>query len=150
MPLEFSISPLDTQNPTVKLLEGASTEAMPGVSIAPYHSNKLIQTDQPFKIVFGWDQVENSIMLQGGTWHFDIYLEQMGPGEATSAAGHFTGTQAANPNDGLQSFTKHVGANVVAPGLYRLTVCQQYYHGTTPLALVMFGDVGLVRFYKEQ
>ena len=150
MPLEFQIPPLDIQNANVQLLEGASTAGLSGSPLDPDPSNKLIQTDQPFKVKIGWEQVANSWMIAGGTWHFDIYLEQMGPGEAPLAGGHFTGTQAVDPTDGVKSFTKEVSAYDVAPGLYRVTVCQQLYNQNEPRAVVMFGDIGLVRFYEEQ
>ena len=150
MPLEFQISPLDIQNPTVGLLELDSTPPGAPGPIAPYHSNKLIQTDQPFKVVFGWDQVANSWQIDGDTWHFDIYLEQMGPKEAPPAGGHFTDDVPVDGTDGPKSFTMQIAANAVDSGLYRVTVCQQLYNQNEPRAVVMFGDVGLVRFYEEQ
>ena len=151
MPLEFSMPYIDIQNADVKLMELASTAGAPESPVAPAISNKLIQTDQPFKVVFEWDQVDGSMWLAGGTWHFDIYLEQMGPEEAgtSPSGGHITGSEPAEDTNGHKTFTKSVNPGEVVPGLYRVTVCQQYYVGTTPLALAMFGDIGLVRFYEE-
>ena len=90
MPLEFQIPPLDIQNANVKLLEGASTDGLPGGPIAPYHSNKLIQTDQPFKVVFGWDQVAGSWMLNGGTGISTFTWSRWARAKRRRAGGHFT------------------------------------------------------------
>ena len=149
MPLEFQIPIIKIKNADVKLMELASTAGLPGGPVEPVPSNKLIQTDQPFKVEFEWEQVAGSWMLNGCNWQFDIYLEQMGPGEAPPAGGHFTGNQAVDPTNGVKSFTKQVGAYDVAPGLYRVTVCQQLHALGQPRAVVMFGDIGLVRFYEE-
>ncbi len=148
--LEFQGIAVDIQNVDVNILEKASTAGAPGSPLSPTVSNQLIQLDQPFEIKFDWDQIAGSFLLNGGHWKFDVYLELMGPGEATVAGGHFSGTTPASATNGSKTYTLSVNQNTVAAGTYRITVAQQFYSLGQPRALAMFGDIGLVKFYEEQ
>ncbi len=149
--LEISGITVDIQNATVRITEHSSTAAAPGAPVFPATSNKLIQTDQAWDIWFKWDQVAGSFLLNGGEWVFDVYLEMMGPDEAPATKGHFAKKINANPVDGnnFQTYV-HINAGEVPEGTYRIVVSQQFYSLGKPRAIAMFGDIGLVKFYKEE
>ncbi|MCO6480248.1 MAG: hypothetical protein J5I94_26650 [Phaeodactylibacter sp.] len=143
---EFVTTPVTISNANVELKEHQDATSTASGPITPLASNLLLETDQPFDIEFTWDQDAGSFWMAGGNWSFDVWLEEMGPGEGGA---HYTGNVAAIPVDGPgYTFVLNVPlAQVPTAGLYRVTVGQQFNSLGSPRALAMFADIGLVRFF---
>lgn len=143
---EFSTTPVIITSSNVLIFEHPDAPLQAPGPFAPTVSNQLIETDQPFDIRFEWTQTAGSFWLNGGNWSFDVWLEQMGPSEASVGTGHFTGNTPAGTINGNYNFTINISANIVLPGVYRIVVAQQFHSLGQARGLAMFGDIGLVRF----
>ncbi|HHH49940.1 MAG TPA: hypothetical protein ENK52_03055 [Saprospiraceae bacterium] len=136
------------------IYEGSSTDGA-GAKSVPF-TNRLIQDDQTIYFTFHWKQHSNSFWLAGGHWHQEVYLELMGPGEASKSGGYFKTTIAAQDVNGSFSNTIKVAPGKIKPGVYRVTCSMQYYSnfgsagGHQPRALAAFDDLGIIKVYHEE
>lgn len=154
--MPFEVSGLNVNvNAHCHIREFDSPTNAPEVPTAPVPpgtiwSNRMIQADQPFQILFHWNQGGSGVWAIGaGIWRFEIFLELMGPGEAPVPKGYFTTTQAGNSSPGFYAQKIDVPANTVVPGVYRVVCSMQLVVGGVPKALAGFDDLGLIRIYDE-
>lgn len=154
--MPFEVSGLTVNvNAHCHLREFKSTANAPELPTAPpapgtVASNRIIQEDQPFQILFHWNQRGvGTWALAAGDWNCEIFLEQMGPGEATNAAGYFSTTVSGNAAAGFYAAKIDVPRNTVAPGVYRVVCSMQLVVAGQPRALAGFDDLGLIRVIAE-
>lgn len=137
------------------LREFKSTANAPEVPTAPIPpgtiaSNNVIQKDQPFQILFHWNQGGPGVWALGaGDWLLEVFLEKMGPGEATVPGGYFKASAAGVGTSGFYAKEINVPANTVAPGVYRVVCSMQLEVGGVPKALAGFDDLGLIRVIND-
>lgn len=129
----------------VHLIEGPSTDDFPASSPID-----LIQTDQPFRLVYHWQTRGKLNHIMCGKWQLRLYLEKMGGDEFT-----------LNPSIAIEevnfvsrpenySGTISVPANTVEPGVYRLVGSLRLLGQTgVPAPLGAFADLGLINFYED-
>ena len=154
--MPFEVSGLNVNvNAHCHLREFDSPTNAPEVPTAPpppgtIWSNKMIQKDQAFQILFHWTQNGPGVFAIGaGDWLLEVFLEKMGPGEAPVPKGYFKVSIPGVGNPGFYAKEINVPAGTVDPGIYRVVCSMQLVVGNVPKALAGFDDLGLIRVYDE-
>jgi len=137
-----------------KLVEGLDVNPDPDGFIGDPAVERLIQVDQPVTISLSWVNGGTLRSFVAGSWKGEVFLEQMGPDERKAVGGIDaipSNSIAYDPTQSNYVLDIVLPANSVLPGMYRIVVSLSF-EGTSgkqgPVAA--FGDLGLVKFYKEE
>ena len=128
-----------------QIIEGPSSASAPADPAGGGPTNKFVQTDQPFRIQFNWNQISNSWILNGN-WEFRVEFELRGPGEAPFG---FSATLASTPLNGVYIHDINVPAASLIPGIYDVSCSMQFYSGGNPKPIVAFEDLEAICVYQE-
>jgi hypothetical protein len=112
-------------------------------------SNRIIQTDQPFRFKFIWNQKGSAVWVLDGEWLLEVFLEEMGHEEAPKSQAYYKETVTAIGREGSFKKFVEVEPNHLDPGVYRVVASMQFLKKGVPKALAGFDDVGFIRIIEE-
>lgn len=125
--------------------EGSSTENWRTDS-----PTNIIQVDQPWYILYHFRTTGLLNHLMAGTWHFRLFMEQMGGGEFTLDPAYAIDQMnfVSKPNEYYKWAI--VPPKNIPEGVYK-AVASVTFKGPlgVPGPIAAFADIGLVQFYKE-
>ena len=129
----------------VHLYEGPSTDDYPA---AP--PTNIIQTDQPFSVIFHWRTVGLLNYVMCGKWKCQILFERMGEQEFGLPQQYSVSTEKFKSKPHSYECRIDVPAGLVPAGVYRI-VGLLTLEGPTgvPAPSAAFADLGLVQFYQD-
>jgi len=125
--------------------EGPSTQ-----DFAAGAPTNIIQSDQPWSVVFHFSTQGLNNHIMAGKWQVQVLLEQMGGKEITLDPS-FSQTEIdfiSRPSS--YSATLQIPQNKIPPGVYRVVGVLTFKGPLgVPGPIAAFADMGLVQFYKE-
>lgn len=114
---------------------------------------KIIQTDQSFKIGFKWSQEGPAVLHPSHFWRVQVFLEKMGGDEFTLPAGKGYVEEPFVPNSpNTYNATITFNPYDIPVGLYRITGVVQLagpFSKGQRQGVVAFADFGLVQIYED-
>ena len=153
--IEIALNPNDLLVPVIwRIFEQDSTagfEEVPEVNNPNGRTvtNGMIQADQPWGVQLRWrTQGIFACFLAGGLWKAQLMFEKMGVGETNFTVETTTpdlGSAATVYNTDLQ-----IRPGQLAPGVYRVVICLQYYFNTgNPGPIAGYIDGGMIKVYQD-
>ena len=114
----------------------------------PHLPTNIIRTDQRWAVRFNWTTEGALNYIMAGTWHLQVFLEQMGVGEFDLSNASKNVNFYACPHDYEETINFNAGS--VPAGIYKLVVAVTF-SGPPPERrngpIALFGEGPMVQFY---